>query len=144
MTAATLTIDASALVKLIVREPDSAAYQALVPEGVRLSAPAHVLAETGEVISRKMRAGHVDEEQMVLIVGQLETEVELISLTGLLDPAIRIALEVGASVYDCLYVAAADRLKSQLLTADRRLVERLSGTRHAQLLISLDSAKGPR
>lgn len=144
MTAATLVIDASALVKLVVLEPDSAAYMAMVPEGVRLSAPAHALAETGEVISRKMRAGFVEDRQLALIVSQLKDEVELIPLIDLLDAAIRIALEVGASVYDCLYIAAADRLKSLLLTADRRLVERLSGTRYAQLLIPLDSAKGPR
>jgi predicted nucleic acid-binding protein len=144
VTAATLTIDASALVKLIVREPDSAIYMSLVPEGVRLNAPAHVLAETGEVISRKMRAGHVEGRQLALIVRRLEEELELVPLFGLLETAIAIALEVGASVYDCLYVAAAMQRECQLLTADRRLVERLSGTRYTQLLIPLDSAKGPR
>jgi predicted nucleic acid-binding protein len=144
VTAAILIIDASALVKLIVREPDSATFMAMVPDGVRLTAPAHLLAETGEVISRKMRAGHVDERQLALIVRQLDTDVEMIPLIDLFDSAIRIALEVSASVYDCLYVAAATQRECQLLTADRRLVDRLSGTRYARLLIPLDSAKGPR
>lgn len=144
MTAAILTIDASALVKLLVYAPDSAMYQSLVPEGARLCAPAHALAETGEVVSRKMRAGHVDAQQLAQIVAQLDAELETIPLLDLLSPAVAIALEVGASVYDCLYVAAAQRLGTQLLTADRRLVARLGGTPYHPLLISLDSATGPR
>lgn len=143
MTAATLIIDASALVKLLVDEPDSAVFQALVPEGVRLQAPAHALAETGEVISRKMRAGYVDERQLVQIVTQLEAELEIIPLLGLFDRAIGIALDVGASVYDCLYVAAAQRDEAQLLTADRRLIEKLLPTGFGRLLIPFDSYNAP-
>jgi len=144
VTAATLIIDASALVKLLIGEPDSARFQAHVGDGTRLHAPAHVLAETGEVISRKMQAGHIDRQQRAQIVRQLEAELELIPLLNLLEPAIEIALDVGASVYDCLYVAAAARLRCKLLTADKRLIARLAGTPHQALLIALDSYTAPK
>lgn len=143
MTAVTLIIDASALVKLIVREPDSGYYESCVGDETRLIAPAHMLAETGEVLSRKMRAGHVDEKQLARIVDQLRTEIDVIDVLDLLERAVVIAVEVGASVYDCLYVAAAERLNAKLLTADRRLAIRLQGTRFSELMIPLDSSTGP-
>lgn len=144
MTAATLIIDASALVKILVREPDSDIYMAAIQEGHRLGAPAHILAETGEVLSRKMRAGHVDTAQLRLIANQLDAELDVIPVLGLFEQAISIALAVGASVYDCLYVAAADRYRRQLLTADARLIARLAGTVYQPLLLPLDSARGPQ
>ncbi len=110
----------------------------------RLVAPAHILAETGEVVSRKIRAGHVDAAQLRAIVQQLETELEVLPLVDLLEEAVGIALDTGASVYDCLYVAAASRHSRPLLTADARLISCLAGTRYEPLLLPLDSAKGPR
>lgn len=144
MTAATLIIDASALVKILVREPDSDIYMLAIKEGHRLGVPAHILAETGEVLSRKIRAGHIDSAQLRLIVNQLDTELDVIPVLGLFEEAISIALAVGASVYDCLYVAAADRYRRQLLTADTRLINRLAGTPYQPLLLPLASANSPR
>jgi predicted nucleic acid-binding protein len=63
-------------------------------------------------------------------------------LNLLLDEAIEISLETGASVYDCLYVALASRERCRLVTADRRLIDKMSQTRHAPLLMPLDSFSG--
>ena len=42
----------------------------------------------------------------------------------LLAPAQRLAARLTHSVYDCLYLALAQRLSCPLVTADRRLAER--------------------
>lgn len=55
-----------------------------------------------------------------------------------------LSLATAASVYDCLYVAAAIEENCQLLTEDRRLVACLKATSYAELLLPLDSANAPR
>jgi predicted nucleic acid-binding protein len=142
VTAATLTIDASALVKLIVQEPDSGVYRACIDPAARLIAPAHIYAEVGEVLSRKLQAGYIDEAQIHQALDELIGRLDLVELIGLLIPAIRLSLELTASVYDCLYIATARSAGNQLLTADRRLIARMSQTEHAGLLLSLDSSTG--
>jgi predicted nucleic acid-binding protein len=137
-------IDASIIVKLCIEETGSAAAKAIFESGGKFATPDHAYAEVAEVLTRKVRLGQAVFEQMVLATRNIAADIEFLKLSELISPAMAISMETGASVYDCLYVAAADRLQSQLVTADRRLVDRLSGTRYAQLLIPLDSAKGPR
>jgi predicted nucleic acid-binding protein len=142
VTAATLTIDASALVKLIVQEPDSSAFRACILPKTGLVAPAHVLAETGEVLSRKLKAGYVDEIHIRHALDQLAARITVVELTGLLIPAIRLSVQLSISVYDCLYIATAQAAGNQLLTADLRLIERLRQTEYTGLLLPLDSSTG--
>jgi predicted nucleic acid-binding protein len=67
------------------------------------------------------------------MVATLEA-IEAVRLTvfedrSLLWEAMAIALRRGCSVYDCLYLALADRIDGRLVTADRRLVNALAGHR---------------
>jgi len=94
------------------------------------------------VLSRKLKAGYIDEAQIRQALNQLAGRIDLVELTGLLIPAIRLSLELTASVYDCLYIAAAQRAGNQLLTADRRLIARMSRTEYTGLLLPLDSSTG--
>jgi hypothetical protein len=49
----------------------------------------------------------------------------------LFGPALRIALETGRSAYDGLYLALAEALSCQAVTADRRLYNALQGGPYA-------------
>ncbi|NUN52997.1 MAG: type II toxin-antitoxin system VapC family toxin [Planctomycetaceae bacterium] len=49
----------------------------------------------------------------------------------LVPGAVALANAEGLSVYDACYVVLSDRLGAPLLTADRRLRERLRGSGHA-------------
>ncbi len=50
------------------------------------------------------------------------------------DVTLRLASLRGLSYYDATYVALAEMLDCQLITADRRLVERARATGHVRLL----------
>jgi predicted nucleic acid-binding protein len=50
------------------------------------------------------------------------------------DVTLRLASLRGLSYYDATYVALAEMLDCQLITADRRLAERARPTRHVRLL----------
>jgi len=55
-----------------------------------------------------------------------------------------LSLDTRLSVYDCLYVIAAEQLQGSLFTADRRMLSLLEPTRYRSLLIPLDSTIAPR
>ena len=47
------------------------------------------------------------------------------SLFGLSEPALALAIELGHPAYDCAYLALALQRRSRLVTADRRLLARV-------------------
>jgi predicted nucleic acid-binding protein len=139
-----LVVDASVVIKLYVPEEGSEAALALVSaDPVRLI-PAHGLAQIAESLSRKVRQGLVARTQAEAVVSRLHLRFEQVPLDALIVPATNLAIETGASVYDTLYVALAAAENCRLVTADRRLVEKLSNTPHAGLLSLLDSSIGSR
>lgn len=58
---------------------------------------------------------------------------QLVPLAPLRARALSIAAELRHLVYDCFYLALAESEDAMLVTADRRLVERLTGSRWAGL-----------
>jgi predicted nucleic acid-binding protein len=141
---ATLIFDASVIVKLFVDEVGSAEARVLAASVPERLIPAHALAEVGDVLARKVRDGTVTVDQLDGIARTLAQGYASVPVENLLDRAISISLETGASVYDCLYVALAAAENCPLVTADRRLVEKLSNTPYAGLLSLLDSSIGSR
>ncbi len=109
-----------------------------------LAAPDHAFAEVAEVLTRKVRLGQAVLGQTVVAMQAIAAEIEPLRLDGLLPIAMSISFETGASVYDCLYVAAARSRGCQLLTADMRLIARLADTAYQPLLLPLASANSPR
>jgi len=55
----------------------------------------------------------------------------------LVKPAFEIAEKTGRTVYDSLYLALADAIGGQVITADERLVNALSGMPWARLIVAL-------
>ena len=50
---------------------------------------------------------------------------------SLIDPAFALAKEIGASLYDGLFLALTLRLGGQLVTADLKLFKKIQASRHA-------------
>jgi predicted nucleic acid-binding protein len=109
---------------------------------VKLSAPNHALAEVGEVLVRKVRLGEAKFDQVGDAMRAVALKIDFIDLRELLPAAMTLSLDTKLSIYDCLYVAAAERLKGQLFTADRRMLSLLQPTRYRSLLLPLDSSTG--
>src|SRR4051794_18816481 len=61
---------------------------------------------------------------------------EIANAGPLLGRALDIALAFDHPVYDCLYVALAERRGERLLTADRRLLKRFEATPLASRLVA--------
>jgi predicted nucleic acid-binding protein len=116
-----MVIDASVAIKWVVPEVGSEAASDLL--GRELCAPSLWLAEAANGLLKKARRGEITADEARLRARDLvDAPIEPIELPILLPSAMRIADELGHSIYDCLYLAAASLRDTKLVTADRRLL----------------------
>lgn len=115
-------IDASALVKYLSREPGWRRVRELLAEGC--VAPELLLKEAANSLWRRVRGGEISGGLAQQILGQARRVVDTRPQTDeLLAEAFTIALKVGLTVYDALYIALARHNRVGLITADIRQAE---------------------
>lgn len=136
----TIVVDASVALKWLLPEPDSVAAERVVSAGDALIAPTLLVAETCSAVWKRLRRGEVTTEHADLVVARLPQLLDRLIADALLAlAALRIAREIDHPVYDCFYLALAERENAPLVTADRRLVERVTGTPWAGRVVALDA-----
>lgn len=54
-----------------------------------------------------------------------------------LDNALEISLHTGGTIYDCLFLATAIRLKTVLITSDRKFIRKIQQTPYAKYIVDL-------
>lgn len=121
---AVFVVDASVVLKwfLVDREPDMVIALKLrdlfIAGDIGLTAPELILHETANVIRYKPDA---DADLVVRAIDSL-WRMRLISQTEVEHSrqAVKLAFELGATVYDTLYLALAESLGTKLVTADKK------------------------
>jgi len=96
---------------------------------LQLLAPDLIEAEIGNVLWRAVRRSRISQaeaENSLRRFGDLA--IQVVPTSDLLGQALQIAVACDRSFYDSLYVALALTTKTELITADERLVSAL-GTR---------------
>lgn len=134
----TLVVDASVALKWFVDEPDSDHAVALLESGEPLVAPELVIAESLNAAWRLVRYGAFGETVRQRILDELPTFYD--RFWGLLDlaaSASAIARDLDHPVYDCFYLALAEKAQATLVTADARLLKRVPRTRWAKQVAKL-------
>jgi len=120
-------VDASVAVKWVVEEDHSAKAALLLGFEAR-HAPDHWLAEAVNVLWSKVCHGDLTvadaEERMTVL---LRAPLIAVPIAGLMPRAFAIAVACMVTIYDSLYVALAETRDIPLVTADERLIRRLSG-----------------
>lgn len=129
-----LIVDASVAVKWVFDEAGDEEARAIIERRVALAAPELVVAEVSNAAWKRFVKGDIPLDQARLIAIEVPRVFsQLVPLAPLRSRALSIAAELRHPVYDCFYVALAESEEAMLVTADRRLVERLSGSRWASL-----------
>ena len=120
----TLVVDASIAVKWIFPEAGSDAAVALRDEDHDLIAPSLIAAEIGNTIWKAVRRGHVGRaDALEAIDAALIWFQSLIPMEELRVRALALAINLRHPIYDCFYLALAERARCPLITADLRLVD---------------------
>ncbi len=125
-------LDANVALKWSLPEPDSATairlrdeYRAAIHE---LLAPEIFPVEVAHALTRAERQGRIPlSESGTRLADVLKNAPLLHPYLPLLVRATEVSSQTRTGVYDCLYVALAEREKCQLVTADDKLVKNLGG-----------------
>lgn len=134
----TLIVDTSVVLKWAVAEDGSDRAAAFL--GSDLVAPELLLGELGNALWKKVGKEEIGPVQAAAAFAEIEAWLPIVTTVPVSRRALEIALVLGHPVYDCLYLALAEATGWNILTADRRLIERCRDTAFAALLTSLDDA----
>lgn len=126
-------IDASVAIKWYVPEVHHEAALRLLAQqqqgGLHFHVPDLFLAETGNILWKKLRSQELTPGDLRAITRALWTVPKTIYPTSvLLLAALELAAELDRTVYDCLYLALAGALNCPLVTADLKLYRALRHT----------------
>ena len=121
-----LVIDASIAVKWVVEEPGTK-EALMLRKGFKLHAPDLLVAECANVFSKKVARDEMTRDEALLAARLLQgADVELHATRAFLEPATKLAIELGHPAYDCVYLALATETGSQFVTADKGLVRKVN------------------
>lgn len=141
----TFVIDASIAVKWVVEEGNSVEALAL-RRRAKLIAPELLLAECANILWKKVRRNELSKHEALLAARLLQAaDVEFLPTRSLMDVATRAAIELDYPAYDCVYLALAVQQDCRFVTADERLLRKLSEGHRRQFhdrVISLQQAAG--
>jgi len=135
-----LVVDCSVLVKLLGGEGGVAEAARLFRSRDLRIAPDLLLAEFGNVLWKKVRRGHLTPEEALEVQGAMGAIIPLRILPSALYQrrALEVALDLGVTFYDALYLAMAEAEGAVLVTADAKLIQAVRGSGLENRVRSLD------
>jgi len=124
-------LDASVALKWLFSEPDSAAAHVVREDYLagrtELAVPDIYAVELAHVISKAHRRALISEDVAgELLLEALASMPPVFATASLLAQAFELSLRFRTGVYDCLYLALADQLHCELLTADEKLLAKFA------------------
>jgi predicted nucleic acid-binding protein len=130
-----IVIDASIAVKWFYPEIDSDKADAVLRSGEKLIAPELIRIEVAAAFTRFLRMGTLDEQKTQILLDQWQRHLarQVLSLeatTTDFKAATTYSMQLRHPLQDCLYLAVAKRLKAPLITADKKLIEKVQDVAH--------------
>lgn len=134
----TLVIDASVALKWFIQEDGSEQAAILLAGRDRLIAPDLIIAEVCNAGWKSLRSGQMTPSQHDHMASRMALAFDALVPPGSLARAAAIICRaLDHPMYDCFYVALAERDGGKLITADQRLVRRLKATAWEEQVIDL-------
>lgn len=128
-----MIVDASVAFKWLVEEADSdIAISWLAHDS--LKAPSIVHVEAGNALAKRIRGGELVADGAAANMARLGRILEIVDSTPQLGRALDMAVTLGHSYYDCLYLAVSEALDEQLLTADAKFAAKCATSQWSSLL----------
>ena len=137
MQSMTLVADASVIVSLFEQSERREIADRLF-ESNDLAAPDIVFAETANALWLPQRSSGTSRELAKEFLARIRRLVRIVGSDSLVEDAFEIACDLDHPVYDAFYLALARRMRSHVVTFDRRLLRKIAGSEYesfAQLLV---------
>jgi predicted nucleic acid-binding protein len=127
-----IVVDASVVVKWLVPEDQSLRAVSL-RERFDFAAPDLIHAEIVNILWKKARRGEIaDVDALDGLRALRYAEFRLESSEELAEQAFELSRLIDHPAYDCFYLCAAVQLNTVLVTADERMLRKLSMTPHTE------------
>lgn len=134
-----MIVDSSIAVKWLVIEDDADRALELIEEGGLVSIDL-IASEIANAIWKKWRRGEISVVPDGL--GSVMKIFDVIEPSPpLLERATALAIELEHPAYDCFYIALAEKTEQRLVTADLKLVRKLTETPYAKLVVALGAER---
>jgi predicted nucleic acid-binding protein len=120
-----IAVDTSVVLQWVLLDPTDDDYSELIGQP-DLAAPDVILVEAANVLTKKVRLGEIGEEQardgLRFLRSVIPTQVDL---TSLIDRSFELSIALSHPVYDCVFLACAERLSCRLATRDKLFARRV-------------------
>jgi len=117
-----VVVDASVAAKWVIAEIGSDRANELRTE-TGLIAPSLIAAEIGSALWKAVRRGDVARADALLAIRAVLLPFDtIVANEELHQRALEIAIDLRHPIYDCFYLALAERERAPLVTADGRLL----------------------
>lgn len=125
-------VDASVAAKWFLNEEFAEPARRLRAFQSDLHVPRFFLLEFGHVICKKLRRAEIDRADAIrMIETVLQLPIQRHDDEVLLANALQFAFETHSGLYDSLYLSLAVHLSCAFVTADRRFMKKVAGSRFA-------------
>jgi predicted nucleic acid-binding protein len=119
----TLVVDASVAAQWVLPEAQSEAANALRQTAEPIIAPDLLYAELGNAIWKRAVHGDLSAASAVeALTAAAGAFTALVPMSELAQRATELAITLKHPIYDCFYLALAERARAPLISADKRLV----------------------
>lgn len=118
-----LIVDASVAVKWFFREPDSQRAIDLRQGDLDFIAPELIIAEIGNAAWKKCMKNQIDAADAVFVVREATLLLSsLVPITELAEAAMQLSADLRHPIYDCFYLALAERERAPIVSADAKFL----------------------
>jgi predicted nucleic acid-binding protein len=136
----TWVVDASIAVKWVIPEVLSEQADRIRDSDDDVLAPDLLLVEVANALWRKTVAREITPREADTALGLVRRSgVDLHPTEPLLSRAMDLARRLNHPIYDCVYLALAERERARFVTADQRLLRRAVSLRAGTMLVDLRS-----
>ena len=119
-------VDASVVAAAFFEEKHADKARAVLSSDRALHAPDLIYAELANVIWKRRRRGEIDQHEAAeLLADVLALPLRITPCSALVAGALQLAVRTDRTAHDCLYVVLAVKLKTAVVSGDRRLVAAL-------------------
>jgi len=137
-------VDASVVIKWFLPEIYAEAAGFLQNSVCQLHAPAFFVLEVGNVLCKKIRRQELIKEEGEAILEELShLPVQKHPDHRLFRPAYTLASQTHRSLYDCLYLALAETIEGQMVTADPKFYTAIAKGPYGQRVLWVEDLVMP-
>lgn len=119
----TLVIDASVAVKWVLPEDGAERAAALHDKPDEMIAPTLIAAEIGSAMRKHVAAGTLSKSEALSAAQAATSFIDRVTpIPELAIRALEISIQFKHPIYDCFYLALAERERAPLISADKKLI----------------------